>query len=601
MKFKKIITILLVLSMISASFLGCGSKESSNEGKETKVTEGAKEVEATKAPDSGSTDVAPVTDKSERIVIDNFNVAANFTGLQTGWFQKIINDKFNIDLNIMSTQVAGGETLYQTKVAEGNLGDLLLLDAIQFADCVKAGLIKDITADLPKYPNLMSFKEQIDMLNQGLDAPYNASIYGMPTEMTNTSPVKVTADLIGDSPQLRWDLYNGIGAPEIKNLDGLLDVLETMMEKYPTTADGDKAYGMSLWPDWDNNDNMMGIANAVHLVTWYGEKPKGSVTLKPDGTFIPTTDKSTAYYDVMKFLYHANQRGIIHPDSGTQDWNAVCAQMSAGGVYLMWYNWSLGFWNSVERLSNGSAFIYIPVEDQKYYADADPYFGSGRVFCIGAGISDEKYARLMEFLDWYASPEGVTTQHNGIEGFNYEDKDGRRYVKNDNALMDNLPVPAEYGGGGYQDGNNAINQWLVSATSINPNTNEPYGTTNWSTYKEATDAQWKKDWRAKYGAEEPARVMEKEGKLLVSPNVSVALPSDPVDISMIREQCYKTHKEYSWKLIFAKDDAEFEAIWDEMTDIMYGYDYQKLVDFDIAKWQIELDKKNEIAASAAGK
>ena len=45
-----------------------------------------------------------------------------------------------------------------------------------------------------------------------------------------------------------------------------------MKEAHPTNKDGDPAYPFSLWPDWDNNDGMMGIANVVQLTTWYGER-----------------------------------------------------------------------------------------------------------------------------------------------------------------------------------------------------------------------------------------------------------------------------------------------------------------------------------------
>lgn len=170
----------------------------------------------------------------------------------------------------------------------------------------------------------------------------------------------------------------------IADLDGLLDVLEEMMKKHPTNDAGDPCYPMSLWPDWDGGDGMLGIANVVQLTTWYGEKIKGSVILKPDGTFIPLTDKDGSYYKMLKFLYNANQRGLVDPDSATQDWNAACAKMSAGQVYLMWYSWQVGFWNSTDRLKDGTAFIFTSVADQNYYTDADSYYGSGRVFAIGS-------------------------------------------------------------------------------------------------------------------------------------------------------------------------------------------------------------------------
>ena len=354
---------------------------------------------------------------------------------------------------------------------------------------------------------------------------------------------------------------------------------------------------MSLWPDWDGGDGMLGIANVVQLTTWYGEKIKGSAILKPDGTFIPLTDKNGTYYKILKFLYEANQRGLVDPDSATQDWNSACAKMSAGQVYLMWYSWQTGFWNSTERLKDGKGFIFTPVADQEYYADADVYYGSGRVWAVGSQVDDEKYAKIMEFLDWYASPEGLMFQHAGIEGFNYEvGEDGKFTQINSNALMDNLNVPEEWGGGGYSDGNNAINQWIVNANSINPLTGESYVVTYWSSYKEETLTDMKREWRERFDAEEPADYMKKNNKLIISPNVSVSLPIDTADISVIRNQCNETICDYSWRMIYASDDANFDALWDEMSKTLDGYGFQDLVKFDTDKYQIELDAKNAVAA-----
>ena len=532
----------------------------------------------------------------DTMTIEIFDVAANYQGVQTGWFAKVVKDRFNIELNIIAPQVAG-DAIYQTRSSSGNLGDILILESGQFKECIDAGLIKDISADIWNYSNLADYKDQIDVLNNGLEGNDNGATYGIPTEMLSTSPTSYSQDTIYSSPLLRWDLYKELGTPDIADLDGLLDVLEQMMEKHPTNDAGDACYAMSLWPDWDGGDGMLGIANVVQLTTWYGEKIKGSAILKPDGTFIPLTDKNGTYYKILKFLYEANQRGLVDPDSATQDWNSACAKMSAGQVYLMWYSWQTGFWNSTERLKDGTGFIFTPVADQEYYADADVYYGSGRVWAVGSQVDDEKYAKIMEFLDWYASPEGLMFQHAGIEGFNYEvGEDGKLTQINSNALMDNLNVPEEWGGGGYSDGNNAINQWIVNANSINPLTGETYAVTYWSSYKEETLTDMKREWRERFDAEEPADYMKKNNKLIISPNVSVSLPIDTADISVIRNQCNETICDYSWRMIYASDDANFDALWDEMSKTLDGYGFQDLVKFDTDKYQIELDAKNAVAA-----
>ena len=74
----------------------------------------------------------------EPMTFDFYDVAANYQGTQAGWFAKVVKDKFNIELNMISPQVAGNG-IYQTRCSMGNLGDIVVLERTDFADCVKAG------------------------------------------------------------------------------------------------------------------------------------------------------------------------------------------------------------------------------------------------------------------------------------------------------------------------------------------------------------------------------------------------------------------------------------------------------------------------------
>ena len=69
----------------------------------------------------------------------------------------------------------------------------------------------------------MKFDTQIKALNESLPGNSAGKYYGIPTEMMDTSPTSFTQERIYSLPQFRWDLYNKIGAPEIKDLDGLID------------------------------------------------------------------------------------------------------------------------------------------------------------------------------------------------------------------------------------------------------------------------------------------------------------------------------------------------------------------------------------------
>ena len=531
------------------------------------------------------------------MVIDFYDDAANYHGIQTGWFAKVVKDRFNIELNIIAPQVAG-ESVYATRAADGNLGDVLIMDKSKFVNCIEAGLVKDISDRVLEIENLKPFHQQIEAYNASLNKGEGV-YYGIPAEMVNTSAVGVTGEMIYSSPQVRWDLYKAVGSPDVKDLDGLLDLLAKIHEIHPTNENGDPAYPISLWPDWDNNDNMSGPANVVQLTTWYGEKLKGCAMLKPDGTFAPLYDRNGAYYKITKFLNKANQMGLVDPDSGYQKWDDAVAKMSTGRVDVMWYSWQVGFWNSVDRLNAGTGFRFIPVGDQTYYADADRYYGSDRMFGIGAAVEGEKYDRIMEFLDWYASPEGAQFEHNGIEGLNYiVNEEGKFVPYKDNALMDNLPVPDEFGGGGYNDGNNAINQWIVSSLCVNPNTGERYAQKYWQSYKDMTMTEMKKEWTEMFGAEDDVSWMKANGKLLASPSVDFAPAADDNTISALRSDVNNSLCEYTWNLIMkCETDEAFEAMWDEMIAQLDGFGYQDLYAHDCALWQPEVDAKAAVIAA----
>jgi multiple sugar transport system substrate-binding protein/putative aldouronate transport system substrate-binding protein len=96
--------------------------------------------------------------------IDIFDQAANFQGIQPGWFGKIIKDKFNIEINILAPQISG-RSLYQRRAAAGNLGDSTILDIADFIESIKAGLLMDISGIIGNYKNLSAYTDQIKALN----------------------------------------------------------------------------------------------------------------------------------------------------------------------------------------------------------------------------------------------------------------------------------------------------------------------------------------------------------------------------------------------------------------------------------------------------
>jgi putative aldouronate transport system substrate-binding protein len=588
MKKRKIVSIMLVaVFMLSFVLSGC-SKKTDDNATNTEPTTGAATTE-------GASDTPAAIDHTDLLTLDVYDVAANYQGTQGGWFAKVVKDKFNLELNIIAPQVAGdGEALYQTRTSSGNLGDIILLDNSPLQDCIAAGLIADISSEVQSSPNLSQYYDQYKTFNSGLEGNADGKIYGMPCEITNTSPTTYSDTEVAISPMLPWDYFTEIGSPAMKNLDDLLDVMEQVQKAHPTNAAGDPNYCLSLWSDWDKGGTQITIETATQLTKTYGYEVNGSILLGTKGDMKEVTDDDGAYYKILKFFYDANQRGLVDPDSGTQDWETACTKMKNKQVLLFWYSWQRGFWNTPDRADKKDAYIYTPVDDMTFYQPSDSYFGDGRALAIGSKMEGNDKARAIEFLDWLISPEGLQYLHDGIPDWSYTKGDDGKYTLTDDGLyglMENREVPAEAGGGGYNDGLSKINQWPLGSVSINPNTGETYNSNYWSSYLEANKTTMTNEWSEKYGAANQVAFLEGKGQLSPVPYVNLILPSDTTDIALVRSQCAELMCDTSWRMIFASSEDEFKSMWADLKTQLNGLGWADLVAFDKAKFQKVVDAR----------
>ena len=570
------LVLLACLFLVSTALTGCGSTPS-NEGTSSAASSAApssSEAEAT-APEA-----VPAIDHSQPLSLDIYDNAANYQGEQTGWYAKLLKDKFNLTLNILAPQVAGDQ-LYKTRSASGNLGDICIIDNSQLEECIPAGLVQDMT-DLIKNTTYLS--KYVDKHYKPFNAAFekanpDGKIYGLPTYMADTSPTAFAENLAYSSPILPWDYYQGIGAPEMKNLSDLLSVLDQLHKKYPKTPDGKTIVPITLWKDWDTWE----MENVRWLCNWYGyQQPEGtgSVLLGAEGDIVPFSDDNGMYKRILKFFYDANQMGLVDPDSASQDWNKVADKLTNKQVLLLWYQWQRGFYNTIERGKNLDGHVFIPIADLKIFQESDAYFGSGRVFSLGSKAKD--VPRIMEFLDWYASPEGINYTVNGIEGFNYEIVDGKiKFTETGKtAFQNNTPVPAEWGGGGYKDGQSAINTMILSVVNTDPGTGELYDNNYWSSTVAENQTALTIAWQEKYGATKPMEYLTKNNMVAVRPSINTSLGTDTSDIKNKRSQCSEIIKNTSWRMIFAKSETDFNSLWDKMKSDLDGLGYKDVVAVD---------------------
>lgn len=568
---KKALSVALSLTMLASVLTGCSKENTDNNGSE--VTPG--ETDGT---------------YKEFITVDVFDSQANFQGIQSGWFAKIVKDKFNMELNIIAPNVAGGgDTLYQTRSANGNLGDLILTNANQnrLNDLVTADLVLDLTDYIG---NLENLKARMAAIENTSTLAEKDGLWAVPSQTSLLSPTEPTeATDPTCAPSIRWDLYGQVGYPSISTLEDLLPVLEQMQEKAGTSDSGKKVYAFSLFQDWDGDV----MQNAGSFSALYGYDLQGFALYDVAGNNIQSLiDSNSEYVRALKFLYTANQMGLVDPESTTQNFDSVAAKFTDGAVlYSLWPWLGAGYYNSSENVAAGKGFSTATIEDAKYLSFGNTPLGDNS-FTIMIGSKAKDPQRLADFIDWLYSPEGImlsATQTGGKcgpEGLTWEMKDGKpvftEFGKKAFIEMDqNLEVPAEWGGGTWKDGISALNYNAVGITEVNQETGMNYNYARWDEYAALTQTALSKDWSENNDNYQTGIEYFKDKNMLaVKPGIPFTGTEYTTDISAIKEQCKQIIVQYSWQMVFASDEAEFNSLLEEMQNTALGLGYEQVYAVD---------------------
>jgi putative aldouronate transport system substrate-binding protein len=536
---------------------------------------------------------------ADPITIDVYDGLANYMGTQSGWFGKVVKDKFNMELNIIAPNVAGGgDTLYNTRVSGGELGDLVVVDKGQQMDeLVEGGLLLDASSYYDSMANVQPFDAAVQKLNEGKDG-----VYGFPTSVSSLKPTEPSEGLEPTfGPYLRWDLYAEAGYPEVGTLEDLLPVLKDMQDAQPEADNGQKAYAISLFKDWDGN--MM--VTAKQPATLYGYDEMGFVLAKADGSdYQSIIDSDSEYVRSLRFYFEANKMGLVDPESTTQNYDTMFTKYQNGQVLLSWWPWlGQSAYNTTDNMDAGKGFMLAPLADQEIFSYGAEVYGGKQILAIGKDAEDP--ARLAAFIDWLYSPEGVNMNSSqtgaaaGPEGLTWEQgEDGPALTDfgNDVFLGGGADVPADWGGGAYTDGVSTLNVSTILPKDINPETDQPFNYTFWPSYQETVANPLTEDWGAQMG--DPTSTMEyltNNDQLLVAPGSGYTAPADSGEIETIRSQAKASIIEHSWQLVFAQDDAEFDALLASMQETVNGLGYETVLEFDMANAEAQNEARQAVA------
>ncbi|MBD0383212.1 extracellular solute-binding protein [Paenibacillus sedimenti] len=534
------------------------------------------------------------------LTITVFSMLANYAGEQPGWFAKLIKDKFNIKLNIIASNLAGGQQKIATMMASGNLGDLVVFgtNGKDYQDAIKAGLLLDWTKDgiLDKHG-----KDILKNAGQAIDANKKqfgggSAVYGIGHDVgAGDGPSEGATMVFG--PDIRFDLYQKLGSPPIKSLNDYLPLLKKMQELEPKSESGRPTYGFSLWSDWDNN--FMTLAKVTAQFHGYQEgdgfNPGDLIlTSATENKHQGLLDDNSYYMQGLKFYFDANQMGLLDPDSLTQKFSDASNKFKDGQVFFSQFPWLDNVYNTPEHTSKGKSFQLVPFQDEKIFSYGQNPYGGVRVWAIGSKAKDP--ARIMQFLNWLYTPEGMLESYYGPKGLAWDIKDGKPFVTEYGwkALPANAePVPAEYGGGTFKDGTNQINNTTLKNSMIHPETKEPYDYNLWNSTLTHNTNPADKSWREAMGVLTPKEYFVKHNMVAVQKPVftGTAPVTPPSDIQQKQSEVGKVIREHSWKMVFAKNEAEFNKLKEQLLTKAKGLGYDEVVNF-----QLEQTKKTVWAA-----
>ena len=543
----------------------------------------------------------------EFLVIDVFDGLSNYQGIQSGWFAKLVKDKFNMQLNIIAPNVAGGgDTLFEVRCAAGNLGDIIIFSGEKqvLQNIVTSGLILDMEPYI-KDKDIMRFETAIRNVNNSITPK---GLFAIPTELSSNAPtVPSESKEPTYGPYIRWDLYKELGYPKIGTLEELLPVLKQMQELEPVTEAGEKTYAFSFFRDWDAN-----LMNAAKQpCCFYGYDESGFVLVKADSSdYQSIIDEDSLYVRVLKWYFDANQMGLVDPDSPTLNFQGLVEKYERGQILYSPWPWvAQQHYNIISNKKTGKGFMMADIEDMQIYSYGCSVNGNYKtIVAVGSQTKDPE--RMVDFINWLYSPDGIAA--NGVnsmadtagpEGLCWEYGEDGPYLTEfgKKALLEgDAQVPEEWGGGRWKDGISMLNFMPVTKCEIDDQ-GYYYSFQMWDSLNDARSTPLDRNWKEIMKAETTLEYLIGNQKIMVSPGCGYSIPPETSEQAAVRKQCRNAIQRYSWEMIFAKDEEEFYSLLREMQTEAISLGYEEMLALDMenakakeeARWEAVEQYKND--------
>lgn len=519
----------------------------------------------------------------EPITLTMFSELANYAGEQQGWFGKELKDRFNVTLKYVSSNV--DSNAWTAAVSAGELGDIVCLGDMgeHFTTALNADLLLDWDeVDLAPYANINAYlgnamKKVSDFAAEaGHEGTYG---FSYAVAMEDGAWAELTDPTY--ALQVRFDAWEKAGKPALTTLEDLPAFLKALQDAVPTTESGEKVYAYGGFPDWE--DCVMKFT--WDLMTYYGYQEYDFMGVNYDTRdVVNPLEEGSLYYRALKTNNELYRLGLFDPESTSQNFDTYSQKLSSGRYLVALWGWIIGNYNSAEKAANKDGFVTFMFEDSAPAMQTISTSGSNRMWALGANT--EYPERCLEIIDWLCSEEGMIIQNYGPKGLCWDyGEDGVPFMTDFGWQCQedkkNTQMPAEYGGGTFEDGESKINHETIKLEQMIPGKTYSFSYKGWPCYAEHYATELSKAWSEEYagGATSGVDLYRKTGKVSVQSPAAIAYAKASLseEGQQKRAQFAPIMKEYSWKCVYSADEAEFDANWKYMVETCKSYGYDDVV------------------------
>ena len=551
-KLQKVVSVLLCLAMLFSA-VGCGKSEKEEEKSGTTA-------EATGENASSES----VGKKNTEVVELSVDLAGSNGGSTENvpWFENYLAE--NLGLVLRSSTRGSGSM--QARIASGEIPDVVTFnDPSVMQEAIDAGLLLDLT----------QYKDQLPAI---FDNDLYAPMVKYQTELTGTGAMYGARIGIGEDDSLykyasiRWDVYADIGYPEVNSMDDFLTVAKQMQDACPKTPEGEDNYAFILFPEWDGASIFL-AANYYYVLLGYEEPYFDICTIKSDGSEEPHSmlEDNGIYYDALKFLFKANQLGLIDPDSPTLTWDEASVKYYNGQALIAPWDWFRSYNSLNNNLEDGIGYEPFLANAFTLAVNADSFVGSSNQWCYTISANAENLDAALKYLNWMYSYEGTMVMDDGPENVLWKyDENGVRVLTEEGKRIQKEGIDKgsyEMPGGGTLNDLAVTNSYsgnVMLGRTIYPGDGQMINIG--LEYQNLEESKLAKDWyrvNGEFNITDYSKVWDgKSGSKLVkrSPAFSfkTELSNDAQEILANIEPVLNTA---SWKMVFAENEVEFESLW----------------------------------------